>query len=139
MTLANAVKQSNATFSDDTSQNRMCFPLQDSVPDMCLQAEKLCPVSTVFWQKLSSEIEEALGEIASIRRKLEAEYDVVAGNRDHHGELELLCGLSRCCVHIGVVLNQLLLPTTVDPVSMKMIMYQCHQILVSMLVYCVGL
>ena len=142
--LAGAVQTSDSVVATQHSGNQNVNSRQppsrvhmspDSVSELCRVAEAQCPgCSAGFWEMLGREIAAAHREMAAVRNSLtEAECGGGVGsvNRDQCRELELLAGLSSGCVHVGVALSQLLLPTTVDPVSMAETHYHCHQLLVS--------
>lgn len=130
--LSSAVQQWDSTTENQTSSSSYNAKSPESVSELLHKAEILCPAyNASFWERLHSEVAAAHQEIATIRRSLEADNSTIYRNQRH--ELEMLSGLSRVCVHVGVVLSQLLLPTDVDPVSMAEIEYNCYQLLVSML------
>lgn len=107
--------------------------LPGTISKLCNGAQKACPEygGPQFWQRVSCEISSALQELTAVKESLETAFDDLEGNRDQGGELQLLCGLSRGCVHTGAVITRLLQPTAIDPVSLRGIQYKCHQILVS--------
>lgn len=142
--LCGAVQQwDSTTQSSDNQTSDVILPAYDAsspegVSELFHKARMLCSAyDASFWERLGSEVAAARQEIATIRRSLEADDNTVRGNRNQHCELEMLSGLSRVCVHVGVVLSQLLLPTAVDPVSMAEIEYHCFHLLVSMQCVCV--
>lgn len=133
--LSSAVQQCDSTTQsseNQTSSSSYNAKSPESVSELLHKAEILCPAyNASFWERLGSEVAAAHQEIATIKRSLEADNSTIY--RDQRHELEMLSGLSRVCVHVGVVMSQLLLPTDVDPVSMAEIEYNCYQLLVSML------
>lgn len=142
--LASAVQQWDSTTQQSENQSSSLqlsayeAVSPESVSELFHKAEVLCPAYDArFWERLGSEVAAAHQEIATVRRSLEADSSTIYGNRDQRHELEMLSDLSQVCVHVGVVLSQLLLPTDVDPVSIAEIEYNCYQLLVSMLVSCI--
>ena len=128
--LSKAVKQSRMMekFTENQDSNA---PSLD-VFELCGEAARCTPgCGDEFWHSLGCEITAAVQEMAAVRSSLEAECDAMLLNRDQRIELELLCGVSQTCVHVGVLLTQLLLPTAVDPVFMAHTEYNCYQLLVS--------
>ena len=105
------------------------YSSQDDMSErLCSEAEKLGYRSPKFWQDVSREIKLACSELATVRESLEC--NDTQCNRDQQKELQLLCGVSQGCIHVGLVASQLLLPTAVDPVTLKEIQYNCYQSLV---------
>jgi midasin len=105
--------------------------LSESLSELCCEAQRACPDHSgpQFWQRLCHQISAAFNELASVKESLEMAFGDLGGNRDLHGELTLLCGLSTGCVHVGAVVTNLLLPTAIDPVSLKEVDYKCYQML----------
>ena len=114
--------------------------LSESLSELCCEAQRACPDHSgpQFWQRLCHQISAAFNELASVKESLEMAFGDLGGNRDLHGELTLLCGLSTGCVHVGAVVTNLLLPTAIDPVSLKEVDYKCYQMLVSSFVILVS-
>ena len=108
----------------------------ESVSQLCSKAQRTCPDygGPQFWRRVCSEISAAFSELSSVKKSLDIAFDDLGGNQDLHGELNRLCGLSRGCVYVGTVVTKLLLPTTIDPVSLEEVHYKCYQMLVSSLV-----
>jgi hypothetical protein len=137
--LSSAVQQSHLTeqFTENQDSKAQHMLSQNTFPgsvfELCGEAAMHTPScgGEEFWYSLGCEITAAVQEITTVQSSLEAEYDVLLRNRDQRHELELLCGVSQACVHVGVVLSQLLLPTAVDPVFMAHTQYECYQLLVS--------
>ena len=134
--LSSAMQQWKSTTQSSENQSSISSYndiSSEGVSELLHKAEILCSTyDASFWERLGSEVAAAHQEIATIKKSLEADSSTIY--RDQRHELEMLSGLSRVCVHVGVVLSQLLLPTDVDPVSMAEIEYNCYQLLVSMLV-----
>ena len=109
----------------------------ESLSELCCEAQRVCPDHSgpQFWQRLCHEISAAFNELAFVKESLEMAFGDIGGNRDLHGELTLLCGLSTGCVHVGTVVTNMLLPTAIDPVSLKEVDYKCYQMLVSFLLF----
>ena len=99
--------------------------------EVCLEAEQLGCGDGQFWDRVCSEIATAYLELSSVRESLKSKFSETGGNRDQEGELHILCGLCRGCIHVGIVISQLLLPTTIDPVTLREVHYNCYQTLVS--------
>lgn len=102
----------------------------ENISTVCRQAQLTCPgLHSSFWEQLRTEIEAAHNEMTAVRHTLE-EVSGFSLNRDQSRELGLLSSVYCARVHVGVILTQLLLPTSVDPVSIHEIQYQCYQELV---------
>lgn len=105
----------------------------ECVSKICNGANKICPNygTTEFWPLIARELTVVYNELSFIRSSLESEYCTMNGNRNQSLELDLLCRLNQGCVHLGVALSQLLLPTALDPVLMAETQYKCYYSLVS--------
>ena len=103
----------------------------ESVSALCHGAEASLCGSAEFWSLLAREIIATHKDLVSVKNRIELEFCSMDGNRNQYLELYLLCGLCRGCVHLGIALSQLLLPTVVDPVTMAKTQYKCHQLMVS--------
>lgn len=136
--LSRAVKQfcMMEQFPENQDSNVKYAPSLDTFPEsvfeLCGEAARCTTFcSGEFWHSLGCEITAAIHEMTAVKSSLEAECNLLLRNRDQRVELELLCGVSQTCVHVGVILTQLLLPTAVDPVLMTHTEYNCYQLLVS--------
>ena len=133
--LSSAVQQSHLRSqpTDNQDSNEKQIPSEYTSPgsifELCGEAAKHTSGygSADFWQRLSCEVSAAVQEMSAVQE----ESDVLLKDRDQQHELELLCCLSKACVHVGVILSQLLIPTSVDPVFMTEMQYNCCQLLVS--------
>lgn len=132
--------KSQSAENDDSSSKQSGDIYIDNISELFREAEMQCPgCSCGFWERLGHEVSSAWQEMTTLRSSLEAEYCALHGHIDQRRELELLSVLSRGCVHVGVVLSQLLLPTDVDPVSIAETQYGCYQLLVRALHCTVGI
>ena len=115
--------------------------ISEMLSQLCFQAERdyYDYGGSHFWQRVCNEIHASVHDLAAVKQCLELAFDDLDGNRNMQGELSLLRGLSRGCIHVGMIVSHLLLPTPVDPVSLSEIHYQCYQMLVSFVYHIFGL
>ena len=121
--LSQAISQSEGLQYHE-SNNELLSLYQVSV--LCNQAKLLCPdCGNSYWEQLKIHILKTNEELARVGEYL-FDQSAFSVNTAIAGELDILCSLSRSMVHLGVVLSQLLLPSSVDPVHVASIYYQCH-------------